>query len=85
VDTDRGTKETIRFYDTEGLTVGGDNPSEMCLPKHYHSIADGFVLVYAVDSRQSFEMVDFLKKDIERNKEKKEVRSLPLRIHNYIT
>jgi hypothetical protein len=72
VDTDRGTKETIRFYDTEGFSLA-DNSSEIAVPKQYHALADGFVLVYAVDNRQSFEMVDLLRKDIERNKEKKEV------------
>jgi NF-kappa-B inhibitor-interacting Ras-like protein len=72
VDTDRGNKETIRFYDTEGISLADDS-SEIAIPKQYHALADGFVLVYAIENRPSFEMVDLLRKDIERNKEKKEV------------
>lgn len=76
IDTDRGTKEGIRFYDTEGFSLtadGGD--SSIALQKHYHALADAFILVYSVDSRQSFEIIDILKKDIEKNREKKEVNT----------
>lgn len=72
VDTDRGTKEMIRFYDTEGFTLHDTN-HEVAVPKHYHSLADAFVLVYSVNNRQSFEIIDLLKKDIDKNREKREV------------
>ena len=77
VDTDRGTREKVRFIDTEGL--GGDREgsaldSVIEVPKHLHSVADGFVIVYAVDDERSFQVAEALKRDIERNKEKKEVR-----------
>ena len=67
VETDRGVKEQLRLYDTKGLQDGQD------LPKHYYSVADGFVLVYSVDSMDSFKKVDFLKKEIDKSRDKKEV------------
>ncbi len=67
VETDRGVKEQLRLYDTKGLHDGQD------LPKHYYSVADGFVLVYSVDSLESFKKVDTLKKEIDKSRDKKEV------------
>ncbi|KAM9306894.1 NF-kappa-B inhibitor-interacting Ras-like protein 1 isoform 2-T2 [Pholidichthys leucotaenia] len=66
VETDRGVKEQLRLYDTKGLHDGQD------LPKHYYSVADGFVLVYSVDSLESFKRVDALKKEIDKSRDKKE-------------
>lgn len=68
VETDRGVKEQLRLYDTRGLHDGLE------LPKHYYSVADGFVLVYSVDSLESFKKVDILKKEIDKSRDKKEVR-----------
>lgn len=67
VETDRGVKEQLRLYDTKGLHEGQD------LPKHYYSVADGFVLVYSIDSLESFKKVDTLKKEIDKSRDKKEV------------
>lgn len=67
VETDRGVKEQLRLYDTKGLHDGQD------LPKHYYSVADGFVLVYSIDSLESFKKVDVLKKEIDKSRDKKEV------------
>lgn len=66
VETDRGVKEQLRLYDTKGLHDGQD------LPKHYYSVADGFVLVYSVDSLESFRRVDTVKKEIDKSRDKKE-------------
>lgn len=66
VETDRGVKEQLRLYDTKGLDDGQD------LPKHYYSVADGFVLVYSVDSLESFRRVDMVKKEIDKSRDKKE-------------
>lgn len=67
VDTDRGQKEKVHFYDTAGLdTVRAE------LSKHYLSFADGYILVYDVTNESSFQCMDRLKKFIEKNKEKKE-------------
>ncbi|XP_077125019.1 NF-kappa-B inhibitor-interacting Ras-like protein 1 isoform X3 [Ranitomeya variabilis] len=66
VETERGVKEQLRLYDTQGLQEGTE------LPAHYFSIADGFILVYSVDSLESFRIVEHLKRDIERLRDKKE-------------
>jgi NF-kappa-B inhibitor-interacting Ras-like protein len=78
VDTDRGTREKIRFIDTEGLDDdstggggGGSNARE--IPRHWLSIADAFVIVYSIDDERSFQLAEAIRRDIERNKEKKEV------------
>ncbi|XP_059204208.1 NF-kappa-B inhibitor-interacting Ras-like protein 2 [Centropristis striata] len=67
IETDRGTREQVRFYDTRGLRDG------MEFPRHYYSFADGFVLVYSIDSKESFKRMEALKKDIDRQRDKKEV------------
>ena len=72
VDTDRGTRERIRFVDTEGI----DDDRVKEIPRHLLTIADGFVIVYAIDDEHSFQIAEVIRKDIERNKEKKEVRLL---------
>lgn len=68
VETDRGVREQLRLYDTRGVHDGQD------LPKHYYSVADGFVLIYSVDSLDSFKRVEVLKKEIDKSRDKKEVR-----------
>ncbi|XP_074840568.1 NF-kappa-B inhibitor-interacting Ras-like protein 1 isoform X3 [Carettochelys insculpta] len=67
VETDRGVKEQLRLYDTTGLEEGVE------FPKHYFSVADGFVLVYAVNSLESFQRAEVLKKEIDAFRDKKEV------------
>lgn len=68
VETERGVKEQLRLYDTQGLQEGTE------LPKHYFSFADGFILVYSVDSLESFRRVEQLKRDVDRFRDKKEVK-----------
>ncbi len=72
IETDRGSREQVRFYDTRGLRDG------MEFPRHYYTFADGFVLVYSIDSKESFKRMEALKKDIDRHRDKKEVRINPL-------
>lgn len=67
VETDRGSREQVRFYDTRGLRDGQE------FPRHYFTFADGFVLVYSIDSKESFKRVEALKKEIDRCRDKKEV------------
>ncbi|KAK3520176.1 hypothetical protein QTP70_017949, partial [Hemibagrus guttatus] len=67
VETDRGTREQVRFYDTRGLRDGVE------FPRHYFGFADGFVLVYSIDSKESFKRMEALKKEIDRCRDKKEV------------
>ncbi|XP_071433311.1 NF-kappa-B inhibitor-interacting Ras-like protein 2 isoform X3 [Pithys albifrons albifrons] len=66
IETDRGVREQVRFYDTRGLRDGLE------LPKHCFSCTDGYVLVYSTDSRESFKRVELLKKEIDKCKDKKE-------------
>ncbi|XP_065522142.1 NF-kappa-B inhibitor-interacting Ras-like protein 1 isoform X2 [Lathamus discolor] len=72
VETDRGVKEQLRLYDTRGLQEGVE------VPKHYFSVADGFVLVYAVTSLEAFQRVELLKKEIDVFRDKKEVTVIVL-------
>lgn len=72
VETDRGVREQLRLYDTRGLRDGLD------LPRHLFSVADGFVLVYSVDSLDSFKKVELLKKEIDKSRDKKEVMVIVL-------
>ncbi|XP_053568988.1 NF-kappa-B inhibitor-interacting Ras-like protein 1 isoform X1 [Bombina bombina] len=67
VETERGVKEQLRLYDTQGLQEA------MELPKHYFSVADGFILVYSVDNLESFKRVEILKKEVDKFRDKKEV------------
>lgn len=69
IETDRGVREQVRFYDTRGLRDGLE------LPKHCFSCTDGYVLVYSTDSKESFKRVELLKKEIDKSKDKKEVSS----------
>ncbi|XP_072164603.1 NF-kappa-B inhibitor-interacting Ras-like protein 2 [Diadema setosum] len=70
VETSRGTRERVRFYDTKGLT-----PTSPELSKHYYSLADGYLLVYSITSSESFKQLEQIKKEIDklREKDKKEV------------
>uniref|UniRef100_A0A8C5N027 NF-kappa-B inhibitor-interacting Ras-like protein 2 n=1 Tax=Leptobrachium leishanense TaxID=445787 RepID=A0A8C5N027_9ANUR len=67
IETDRGVREQVRFYDTRGLKDGVE------LPKHCFSGTDGYVLVYSIDNKDSFKRLEALKKEIDKSKDKKEV------------
>ena len=57
----------VRFYDLGGITSKTKE-----IPKHYFSVTDAYILLYAINSQESFLIMDSLKKDIDRNKEKKD-------------
>lgn len=44
------------------------------LQRHYLGFAEGFVMVYDTTRPESLDVLMYLKKDIDRNKDKKEVR-----------
>jgi len=73
IESDRGVKEKMRFYDTPGL-----EPRAREVPRHYLSFADGIVLVYSINNQDSFTTIDYIKKDIDRNREKKELAMIVL-------
>lgn len=54
----------MRFYDTRGSETGRVAPALL-------SCTDGYVLVYSTDSRESFQRVELLKKEIDKSKDKK--------------
>jgi len=70
VELDRGNREIVHCVDTAGLD--STNPE---LLRHYFQIADAFILIFSLESVESFGRVDALKKEFERNfrAEKKEV------------
>lgn len=68
VETERGTKEKVRFYDTAGL-------DSVAQARHASQTwqADGYVLVYDTSRPETFDILVQLKKEIDKNREKKEV------------
>ncbi len=67
VDTERGTREKVRFVDTEGQDASAAADVARCeVPRHLLPLADGFLLVYAVDDERSFQVAEALRRDIER-------------------
>lgn len=73
IETDRGTKEKVRFYDTAGLEPPQGNTNNQQLARHYLGFADGYVLVYDTAKPESLDVLLPLKKDIDKNKDKKEI------------
>ena len=72
IDTDRGTKESVRFYDTQGIETSSPSIKED-LPKHLLLLADAFIIVYSIDDDASFQVAEAIRKEIEKQtKEKKE-------------
>ncbi|KAJ7394212.1 NF-kappa-B inhibitor-interacting Ras-like protein 1 [Desmophyllum pertusum] len=67
LDTDRGIKERIRIFDTAGVDLHVNNGE---LSKHYLNLADGFLLVFSVTSKKSFQQIQAIKKEIDKNKGK---------------
>ncbi|XP_076372978.1 NF-kappa-B inhibitor-interacting Ras-like protein 1 isoform X2 [Tachypleus tridentatus] len=55
-----------------------NKPSHCEVPRTYLTAADGFVLVYAINNAESFNILDQVKKDIDKNKDKKDVSMIVL-------
>lgn len=68
IETNRGTKEKVRFYDTAGLNEQKSEP-----PRHLFSVCDGVILVYNITQPSSFAKLDAVKIEIDKLKEKKEI------------
>lgn len=67
VDTVKGSRDTLRIYDTAGLQ------GSVQLPRHYLSYPDAFVLVYDPSDPSSLDMLGGIKSDIDKYKDKKEI------------
>ncbi|KAI4500524.1 hypothetical protein M0802_004486 [Mischocyttarus mexicanus] len=78
IETERGTKERVRFYDTAGLESLQSNANNQQLPRHYLGFADGYILVYDTTKPESLDVLLPLKKDIDKNKDKKEITVIVL-------
>ncbi|XP_050543107.1 NF-kappa-B inhibitor-interacting Ras-like protein 1 isoform X2 [Daktulosphaira vitifoliae] len=85
IETDKGVREQVRFYDTAGLDItqlpevglySNPDPSLVLtfgqIAKQYATIADAFILVYDTNRPETFDCLVTLKKEIEKNKEKKD-------------
>ncbi|XP_060865401.1 NF-kappa-B inhibitor-interacting Ras-like protein isoform X2 [Metopolophium dirhodum] len=85
IDIGKGVREQVRFYDTAGLDLtqlpevglySNPDPSLMLsfgqIAKQYASIADAFILVYDTSRPETFDCLVTLKKEIDKNKEKKD-------------
>ncbi|CAH1962631.1 unnamed protein product [Acanthoscelides obtectus] len=77
IESDKGTKEKVRFYDTAGIDYSqistSNGTTNQQLPRHYLVLADGYLLVYDTANRNSLDVLISLKKDIDKNKDKKEI------------
>lgn len=77
IESDRGTREKVRFYDTAGIdhsqTSTAHGTTNQQLPRHYLALADGYILVYDTEKPDSLDVLVSLKRDIDKNKDKKEV------------
>jgi NF-kappa-B inhibitor-interacting Ras-like protein len=60
----------LRFYDTAGLDGGREQNQ---LARQYLGLTDGYVLIYDPDRPESLDALVMVKKDIDRNRDKKEV------------
>nr|CAH7732546.1 unnamed protein product [Callosobruchus chinensis] len=77
IESDKGTKEKVRFYDTAGIDYSqistSNGTTNQQLPRHYLVLADGYLLVYDTSNSNSLDVLISLKKDIDKNKDKKEI------------
>ncbi|XP_026272069.1 NF-kappa-B inhibitor-interacting Ras-like protein isoform X1 [Frankliniella occidentalis] len=87
VETERGTREKMRLYDTAGLPpLSGPNASsnafqqqqQQQLAKQLLGLTEGYVLIYDPAKPESFECLLPLKRDIDKNRDKKEVATIVL-------
>nr|XP_019527092.1 NF-kappa-B inhibitor-interacting Ras-like protein [Aedes albopictus]XP_029731086.1 NF-kappa-B inhibitor-interacting Ras-like protein [Aedes albopictus] len=67
VDTGKGSRDTLRIYDTAGLQ------GSVQLPRHYLAYPDAFILVYDPSDPSSLDMLGGIKSDIDKYKDKKEI------------
>lgn len=73
---ERGCKEKIHFFETPAIpSIQLFNPDSL---KNYVSYADGFVLVYAIDKKESFSVIELVKRTIDKNKDKRDIPILVL-------
>nr|CAI5834567.1 unnamed protein product [Callosobruchus analis] len=61
IESDKGTKEKVRFYDTAGIDYSqistSNGTTNQQLPRHYLVLVDGYVLVYDTSNKVPKEMI----------------------------
>ena len=67
----------FRFYDTAGLDA-----QQREVPKHLLAAADGFVIVYSVEDKQSYILAESIRKEIKNSTEKKDQVTLTRLCYN---
>lgn len=73
---EKGCKEKVHFFETPGVqSIASLNPESL---RHYVNVADAFVLVYSIDKRESFSVIELIKRNIDKMKEKRDVPILVL-------
>lgn len=86
IETEKGIREQVRFYDTAGLDLSqlpevglysNPDPSLVLsfgqIARQYATICDAFILMYDTSRPETFDCLVTLKKEIDKNKEKKDV------------
>ena len=68
---DKGCRERIHFYETPGIPSASVYSPEVIKNCIYY--ADGFVLVYSINSAESFGIIASLKKSIDKYREKRDI------------
>ncbi|KAI1309407.1 NF-kappa-B inhibitor-interacting Ras-like protein 1 [Halotydeus destructor] len=71
IDNDRGGKEKIHFFETPGLASLQHFTTDFV--RNYICYADAIILVYSINSRESFSLVELVKRAVDKYKEKKEM------------
>lgn len=73
---EKGCKERIHFFETPAIpSIQLFNPDSL---KNYVNLADGFVLVYAIDKKESFSVMELVKRTIDKTRDKRDIPILVL-------
>lgn len=75
--TTSASKERVHFFDTPGFQSVQPFAGIETL-RNYVNYADAFLLVYAINSRESFSLIELLKKSIDKLREKRDIPILVL-------
>lgn len=76
IDNDKGGRERVHFFETQGFASLRYFTTDFV--RNYICYADAVVLVYAINSRESFSVIELVKRAIDKYKEKKELPVLCL-------